>query len=228
MLKKLEGILSNVDGFKKPKINYEQYPTSPHLTSRICFLIQSQYKDINGKSVLDLGCGTGMLSIGVVLCGAKYVIGYEIDSDAIKIANKNIIKLRLSHRIDLINMNIFDFYPNYKKSNIKDIKSIINGCILNNKHKIFDTCIMNPPFGTKNNNKIDVIFLITAIKLTKYVIYSFHKTSTINYLIKFLKNVMNVKSVNTIYKLKFDINKMYKFHKQKSKDIQVSLIRIEL
>lgn len=44
--------------------------------------------------------------------------------------------------------------------------------------KYFDTVIMNPPFGTKNNAGIDMEFLEVAVRLAKTAVYSLHKTST--------------------------------------------------
>lgn len=43
---------------------------------------------------------------------------------------------------------------------------------------MFDTVIMNPPFGTKSNAGIDMKFLKRALKLSNNVVYSLHKTST--------------------------------------------------
>lgn len=43
---------------------------------------------------------------------------------------------------------------------------------------VFDTVIMNPPFGTKNNAGIDINFLKAAFHITNNVVYSLHKTST--------------------------------------------------
>lgn len=37
--------------------------------------IESQFGDINGKSVADLGTGCGILSIGAAMCGALLVLG---------------------------------------------------------------------------------------------------------------------------------------------------------
>lgn len=42
----------------------------------------------------------------------------------------------------------------------------------------FDTVILNPPFGTKNNSGIDMEFLKVAAMLSNNSIYSLHKTST--------------------------------------------------
>lgn len=45
---------------------------------------------ISDSMVCDLGSGCGVLSIGSVLVGANFVIGFEIDSDAIQVAKNNI------------------------------------------------------------------------------------------------------------------------------------------
>lgn len=39
-MKKLEEYLSGVDGFEKPKIKLEQYPTPPHIASCVLYNIQ--------------------------------------------------------------------------------------------------------------------------------------------------------------------------------------------
>lgn len=63
-LKHLESWLSQVDPFQEPKIEYEQYPTPADLAARVLFIAENTYNDIKEKSVIDLGCGTGMLAIG--------------------------------------------------------------------------------------------------------------------------------------------------------------------
>jgi hypothetical protein len=91
--------------------------------------------------------------------------------------------------------------------------------------KIVDTVITNPPFGTKNNEGIDVQFLKTAIRLARQAVYSFHKTSTRTYMIKLIRESWGL-NVEVVAQMKFDIPNMYKFHKQKSVDVDVDLIRI--
>ena len=91
--------------------------------------------------------------------------------------------------------------------------------------KIVDTVITNPPFGTKHNEGIDVQFLKTAIRLAKRAVYSFHKSSTRPFLLKLLKEKWNL-NAEVVAEMKFDIKNMYKFHKDKSKDVEVDLLRI--
>jgi ribosomal protein L11 methylase PrmA len=38
------------------------------------------------RSVLDLGCGTGMLSIAAAIMGAGHVLGVDVDASALAVA----------------------------------------------------------------------------------------------------------------------------------------------
>lgn len=87
-------------------------------------------------------------------------------------------------------------------------------------------CItLSPPFGTKNNEGIDLQFLRTAIRLARRSVYSFHKTSTRPYLMKLLREKWGL-NAEVVAEMKFDIPNMYKFHKQKCVDVNVDLLRI--
>lgn len=84
-LKKLEEYLQGVDDFERPKVTLEQYKTPAHIASHMLYTIETNYQDIEGKIVADLGSGCGMLSIGAFCLGAGHVIGFEIDRDAIEV-----------------------------------------------------------------------------------------------------------------------------------------------
>ena len=90
--------------------------------------------------------------------------------------------------------------------------------------KIVDTVITNPPFGTKNNEGIDIQFLKACIRLARRAVYSFHKTSTRPHLMKVISSWGY--QVEVVAEMKFDIENMYKFHKEKVKDVDVDLIRV--
>lgn len=92
--------------------------------------------------------------------------------------------------------------------------------------KFFDSVVMNPPFGTKNNTGIDVRFLEAAIKLTSNVVYSLHKSSTRDYILS--KAAQFGAKGTIIAKLRYDLPRVYKFHKKASVDIQVDFIRFEV
>lgn len=86
-----------------------------------------------------------------------------------------------------------------------------------------DTVIMNPPFGTRRAG-IDVCFLLRAVQLASSAVYSLHKSSTREHLVGRIQSWGC--EVEVIAQLKFDIPAMYKFHKHKSLDVEVDLIRI--
>ena len=85
-LKNLEIRLQKVAGFKKPKAEFEQYMTPAPLAARFLF-DAFLHGDIEGMKVLDLGCGTGMLSVGAALLGGN-VTGVDGDSSALLTAEK--------------------------------------------------------------------------------------------------------------------------------------------
>lgn len=85
--------------------------------------------------------------------------------------------------------------------------------------KKFDTIILNPPFGTKNNAGMDMKFLEAAVSITNGAIYSLHKTSTREFIRKKSAD-LNLDS-NVVAELRYDLPSSYKFHKKQSKDIDV-------
>ncbi len=64
------------------------FGTGSHPTTRMCLLEieKTVTKDVN---VLDLGCGSGILSIGALVLGAKSAFGCDIDEKAPETALKN-------------------------------------------------------------------------------------------------------------------------------------------
>jgi predicted RNA methylase len=89
------------------------------------------------------------------------------------------------------------------------------------------TVLTNPPFGTKSDNAgIDLQFLRTATRLARRSVYSFHKRSTRAFLLKTIQEDWGYPDSKVVAEMAFDVPKMYKFHTQKSKDIEVDLIRI--
>ncbi|HIQ57934.1 MAG TPA: 50S ribosomal protein L11 methyltransferase [Candidatus Merdivicinus intestinavium] len=64
------------------------FGSGSHDTTRLCL----QFLDglsLSGLSVLDMGCGSGILSIAALLMGAKSVSAVDIDQLAVKIAHEN-------------------------------------------------------------------------------------------------------------------------------------------
>ena len=87
----------------------------------------------------------------------------------------------------------------------------------------FDTVIMNPPFGTKHNKGLDVKFLQTGISMASRSVYSLHKTSTREHILK--KAADWGVSAQVLAELRYDLPNTYKHHKKSSVDIHVDFIR---
>lgn len=105
-LKYLEEFLQDIDVFEKPKIVLEQYPTPAHLASHMLYTIQSCYGDLSDKIVADLGCGCGSLALGASALDACYVVGFEIDRDALDIFYSNIDTQELTN-VDAIQCDVY-------------------------------------------------------------------------------------------------------------------------
>lgn len=64
------------------------FGTGQHFTTRLC-IEQIEKHLTEGMEVLDMGCGSGILSIAAILLGAKSSVGIDIDENAIRIAKEN-------------------------------------------------------------------------------------------------------------------------------------------
>ncbi len=83
---KLAVVLSKLEEHPNPKYALEQYSITPGVAAHILFLAKG---DIEGKTVYDLGCGTGRLAIGAALLGAGAVFGVDMDPDTRIVAERN-------------------------------------------------------------------------------------------------------------------------------------------
>lgn len=64
------------------------FGTGTHATTSLCLgILDSEIK--KGMSVLDIGCGSGILGIASVLLGASSAVGVDIDAQSVKTANEN-------------------------------------------------------------------------------------------------------------------------------------------
>jgi ribosomal protein L11 methyltransferase len=74
------------------------FGTGLHPTTRLCLLSLEKYLK-PGMSVLDLGTGTGILSIAAAKLGAEGVLALDIDPIAVKAAQSNIKQNAVDHHI---------------------------------------------------------------------------------------------------------------------------------
>ncbi len=64
------------------------FGTGTHPTTQLCLALLEKYIR-PGQGVIDVGCGSGILSIAAVKLGAKSSLGVDIDNAAIRSTNEN-------------------------------------------------------------------------------------------------------------------------------------------
>ncbi len=197
MKKRLAITLERLKGFENPNVLLEQYLTPPSLASEI--VVNAKLLGDLDRTVVDLGCGTGVLSIASALLGAKS-IGFDIDRSALKIARENAESLGLD--VDFV---------------LCDVRSVVL------KIPPSSVCvIMNPPFGIKRRHA-DRVFLLKAFDLAD-VIWTVHSAGSE----VFVKKICREKGFDIThrYKLKIPLRRTYSFHEKDYKTIAVEVYRI--
>ncbi len=215
----LERFLSQIDSQPSPKIRLEQYTVSEQLAASMLYIAAYANDDIVGKSVLDLGCGTGRLSFGALFVGAKEVVGIDIDRLAIQTAYKNSKNIGLDQTVQWV---------------LGDIGIVIGK---------FDTVLQNPPFGVQTR-EADRAFLVKALEVSNCV-YSLHSHPEVDArLIKQLKvskGCLQVSaspflekfiakhggSVTAVYAMLMTIPRMFDFHTKLKHDFVIDLYIIK-
>jgi ribosomal protein L11 methyltransferase len=82
------------------------FGTGSHPTTRLCL----RWLDNNlqgGESVLDYGCGSGILAIAALKLGAAHAVGVDVDSQAIQASRDN----ALANRVENALFNLPDSLP---------------------------------------------------------------------------------------------------------------------
>ena len=64
------------------------FGTGTHETTRLCMELLEKYLE-DKDTVLDMGCGSGILSVAALLLGAESAVGVDIDPLAVKTAIEN-------------------------------------------------------------------------------------------------------------------------------------------
>ncbi len=75
------------------------FGTGTHATTSLCLSILEKYVN-DRSSVLDIGCGSGILSIAGVLLGADKAVGVDIDAQSVRVAKENAEINNVSDKID--------------------------------------------------------------------------------------------------------------------------------
>ncbi len=191
----LSRMLSALPSFHSPKHELEQYQTAGDIAATWLDLAKS---DIIGKTVLDAGCGNGILGIGASLLGAKEVIFLDVDEETLILAEKNFKDCCPNGKAKFISKSISDFSEHV------------------------DVVLQNPPFGTKAKHA-DKIFLEKAL-IIGTIVYTMHKFSTKSFVEAVVKDYK--RSISNVWRVSFPIKQTHEKHKKKQMMIDVGIWKI--
>lgn len=76
------------------------FGTGTHETTRMCINAIEKYMN-KGDSLIDIGCGSGILSIAAAHLGAEKVIAVDLDKLAVKVSKENVGLNGFSNTIDV-------------------------------------------------------------------------------------------------------------------------------
>jgi len=77
------------------------FGTGTHATTRMCVKHLERFIESPQDKVLDLGCGSGILSIAAALLGSEHVYGVDIDPNAVTASAENVEMNGLSDKIEI-------------------------------------------------------------------------------------------------------------------------------
>jgi len=192
----LERLLESLEPLPRPRPDIEQYPTPAGLAAEVAYIALGK-GDLAGRTVLDPGCGNGILAIAAAALGARRVVGVDVDPEAIAVARKNArrVSLRVAWRIT-------------------DVRGVEDP---------FDTVLMNPPFGSQRRHA-DMPFLERALQIGS-VVYSFHNAKTEAYLRRRIEAWGGRITDRLAYS--FPLGHAFKFHRFAVRRVPVVLFRTE-
>ena len=198
-LRKLEMALERLEGFPAPSPAMEQYRTPAVLAARLLHHAWSR-GDIEGKEILDLGCGTGVLACGAMLLSARRAVGVDLDPAALATAEENARRL--------------DVAVTFLQADVTDLPRI-------GEAGPYDTVVMNPPFGAQKAHA-DRPFIDAALALAP-VVYGIFNAGSRQFLASY---VSGRAEITDGVEARFPLRRTFRFHQDDVREISVEIARM--
>lgn len=160
--------LSKVPDPEDPQSVKEQVRTPGEVGADFLLHVDA-HGDLQGKYVVDLGAGTGVLGIGALLLGADRVLGVEIDPRLTATAEQAAVAAGFQEDYRCLSADV-------ARLDEKQVAQALGAPP--------DVVIMNPPFGADRTSRAaggDRVFLSKALRLAPRV-YSMHLAETTRFL----------------------------------------------
>lgn len=201
--RQLETRLGVLAGFDDPVAALEQYPTPPALAAHVIHLADL-HGDIEARTVVDLGAGTGMLALGAALRGPARVIGVDIDHGPLTVAEENRQRLAATTPVHWVQADTTQVSIELTEPT---------------------TVVMNPPFGAHQDNRhADRGFLTAATQLAD-VSYSIHNAGSQEFVESFVADKGG--EVTHAFAAELDLDHQYEHHTEDRTAIDAEVYRID-
>jgi putative methylase len=188
--------LSAIPRHPAPVPGLEQYSTPGDIAAAVLYAALA-HGDVADRRVIDLGCGTGVFTLGALLIGAQSATGVDVDDEALKVARTQ--------------AQAWGLAAEFRHGRIED------------QEGSFDTAIMNPPFGAQFAARgADVVFVTNALRLAP-VVYSLHAKVTRPHLLKRFADA----SPRVLASFQFPLPRQFHFHTKEKVLVEVDLIRFQ-
>lgn len=178
-----------------PSASEEQYPTPAAIAAEVIHFAHAR-EDIAGRSVVDLGCGNGVLAIAAKRSGATRVVGVDVDPKSIEVARRNALRAEVD--VEWIQADVTQVQEE------------------------FDTVVMNPPFGAQTRHA-DRPFLDTAMSVGR-VVYTFLNPKSEAFVRGRIEGFGG--KITDRLEYAFPISHMFPFHREPVRSHEVLLYRV--
>lgn len=203
----LEVRLQRCRGFTDPAVDKEQYPTPADLASHLVHAADL-HGDFEGRVVLDLGTGTGILALGAATRGPDRVIGLELDRAALTVAREN--RQRIAGETDLAPVTWV--LGDATRPPLCPTEPV--------------TVLSNPPFGAQRGRRhADRAFLEAIAALPQATSYTIHNAGSHDFVASFAGD--NGGRVTHAWAGELDLDRQFPFHEAATRTIDVEILRIE-
>lgn len=194
-LHELERTLGTIPPHPAPKLELEQYATPAEIAAPLLFEAWT-LGDVEGKRVVDLGCGTGVFAIGAALLGAAHVEGVDVDETALAVARRE--AARLGADVTWTHADVASW------------------------RGAADTAVMNPPFGAQQRGA-DRAFLDAAFSAAPTV-YTMHNAPTRPFVEAHAARAGS--AVTHAWALRFALKHQYRHHAKAVREVDVVALRL--
>jgi putative methylase len=188
----LRRVLGALAPFSNPRADLEQVATPAELALEM--LTEADRRgDLRGRSVLDLGSGSGVLAIGAALLGAR-VRGEEIDPAAVALAHANATTTGVA--VEFVTVEVQAGGPRA------------------------DTVLMNPPFGAQRRHA-DEPFWEAAFARADRAIYAFALGASRNFIER--RAVARAAQIEVTRPVRWGLARTFPHHRKRRVEIPVDL-----